>query len=900
LNNEKTFSGQRLFRMLVRLLPSDFQVNHGGEMEKVFRQQHRDMQEEGGRMNFLRLWMETIHGILTTAPRQHWDILRRDVGYTLRMMRKNSGFTALVVFTLALGIGVNTAIFSVVQAVLLRPLPYHQGQQLVLLRQEAKKINLDDIKFSVHEIEDYRQQSKTLAAVAEHHAMSFILYGHGDPDRVRSAVVSANYFDMFAVTPLLGRTFVPGDDTPGAPPVLILSNQYWKTKFGADPEIVGKVFEMNDKPHTVIGVLPPLPQYPSESDVYMPTSACPSRSSQSFIANRDARMMTVFARLQPGVTPGQAAADAATISSRLKAAYPKSYPETIGYAAATSPLQEELTRHARPTLLVLLAAAGFVLLIACANVANLMLARMSRRERELAVRTALGAGRGRLLRQLLTESFLLALFAGALGLFMAYNSLHLLTDFASRLTARAHEIKIDSGVLGFALLAAFATSIVFGTLSALAARANLSSSLKEGTPGAGTTRQTCYVRNTLIVCQVAFSFMLLAGAGLMLRSLLQMLQVDPGFTPQHVLAMRTTFNNKHNDGRQQAIETMDKIIARVKAQPGVQSAAFSSIYPLEPEVVELGAQQFASELRVEGRVLSPAEAPPMGNFTAISPDYFHTLGIPLQEGRLFSDRDGAWWLLGASPEAALAKGLPLVAIINQAMKRQLFSNESALDRRISLDGGDSWLRIVGVVGDVKEFGLDQPAMPEVFYPQSEGPNPTTLVVRTASDPGAMADAVVRSVHEVAPQTAVSHVMSLEQARAESVASPRVTAGLLSLFAGLALFIAGAGIGGTMALTVTQRTKEIGVRLALGAQQGLILRMVLRQAMTLAVLGVGLGLIGGLALTQLVKSLLFQVKPSDPATFIAVSTVLLGTAALASYLPARRAAAVDPLSALRSE
>jgi putative ABC transport system permease protein len=584
----------------------------------------------------------------------------------------------------------------------------------------------------------------------------------------------------------------------------------------------------------------------------------------------------------------------------LKAAYPKSYPETIGYAAETSPLQEELTRHARPTLLVLLAAAGFVLLIACANVANLMLARMSRRERELAVRTALGAGRGRLLRQLLTESFLLALFAGALGLFMAYNSLHLLTDFASRLTARAHEIKIDGGVLGFALLAAFATSIVFGTLSALAARANLSSSLKEGTPGAGTTRQTSYVRSTLIVCQVAFSFMLLAGAGLMLRSLLQMLQVDPGFTPQHVLAMRTTFNNKHNDARQQVIETMDKIIARVKTQPGVQSAAFSSIYPLEPEVVELGAQQFASELKVEGRVLAPAEAPPLGNFTAISPDYFHTLGIPLQEGRLFSERDGAWWLVGSSPEAALAKGLPLVAIINQAMKRQLFSNENALDRRISLDGGDSWLRIVGVVGDVKEFGLDQPAMAEVFYPQSEGPNPTTLVVRTASDPGAMTDAVVRSVHEIAPQTAVSHVMSLEEARAESVASPRVTAGLLSLFAGLALFIAGAGIGGTMALTVTQRTKEIGVRLALGAQQGFILRMVLRQAMTLAFLGVTLGFLGGLALTQLVKSLLFQVKPSDPATFIAVATVLLGTAALASYLPARRAAAVDPLSALRSE
>ncbi|HET8890459.1 MAG TPA: ABC transporter permease [Candidatus Angelobacter sp.] len=849
-------------------------------------------------MKLLQLWGETIAGIFATAPRQHWDILKRDVAYTLRMMRKNAGFTVLAVVTLALGIGANTAIFSVVQSVLLRPLPYAEGQQLVVLTQQAKKSGLEDIKFSVHEIEDYRQQSRTLAAVAEHHAMSFILYGHGDPDRVRSAVVSANYFDLFAVTPLLGRTFVPGDDAPGAPPVLILSNQYWKTKFGADPGIVGKVFEMNDKPHTVVGVLPSLPQYPSESDVYMPTSACPFRSSESFISNRDARMMTVFARLHSGFTASQAAADVATISSRLRAAYPRSYPETMGYAAETSPLQEELTRHARPTLLVLLAAAGFVLLIACANVANLMLARMSRRERELAVRTALGAGRGRLLRQLLTESFVLALMAGTLGLLFAFNSLHLLTDFAARLTPRAHEIKIDGPVLGFALLAAFVTSIVFGTLSALAARANLSSSLKEGTPGAGTTRQAGTVRNVLIVGQVAFSFMLLAGAGLMLRSLLQILQVDPGFAPQHVLAMRTTFNS--SGPRREFVAVINKTLAQVQAQPGVQSAAFSSIYPLEPEVVAQGAQGMAAEFQVEGRELAAGEAPPAGSFTVVSPDYFRTLGIPLKEGRMFTERDGAWWQVSSSPEGALAKGFSAVAMINQAMKHRLFPNESALNKRISLDGGDSWLVIVGVVGDVKEFGLDQPAAPEVFYPQTEGPNPTTLIVRTASDPSAVADAIVRAVHEIAPQTAVSHVLTLEHARAESVASPRVTAGLLSLFAGLALFIAGAGIGGTMALTVTQRTKEIGVRLALGAPPGNILRMVLKQAMALAGLGVVLGLLWGLALTRLIKSLLFQVKPGDPATFFAVAAVLLITAAIASYLPARRAAEVDPLSAVRSE
>src|SRR6202162_3724212 len=494
--HQPTFS-ERMFRGLLRVMPFDFRANYGGEMENVFAEQRRDIQEGGRSLDFLWLWAETLAGIFQTAPREHWEILKQDLSYAGRMMRKNPGFTVMATVILALGIGANTAIFSVVHAVLLPPLPYPNGQQLIFIRQQAQKQGLDDIGFSVHEIQDYREQNKTLTGLVEYHNMSFILLGHGDPDRVRSAVVSANYFDLFEVKPLLGRTFVPDDDTLGAPPVLLLRYEYWKNKFGSDPTIVGKTFEMNDKVHTVVGVLPPLPQYPSESDVYMPTSACPFRSGKAMIENPDARMMEAFGRVRPGVSLVQANADFSTIAGRLKSEYPKSYPENIGYTARTMPLQEELTREARPTLLMLLAAAAFVLLIACANVANLMLARMSRRERELAVRTALGAGQSRILRQLLTESFLIALVGGLFGLAFAYSSLQLLTQFAARLTPRAHEIRIDGAVLAFTLLAALGTSIVFGSLSAIFTRANLSSSLKEGSSGAGAGRYKNRVRSAL-------------------------------------------------------------------------------------------------------------------------------------------------------------------------------------------------------------------------------------------------------------------------------------------------------------------------------------------------------------------------------------------------------------------
>jgi putative ABC transport system permease protein len=884
MSDGKGSASERFFKKLVRAFPIDFQTNYGGEMAGVFREQHREAEERGGMRAMVRLWAETVCGIFRVAPREHWEILKHDCSYAFRMMAKNRGFTFIAILTLTLGIGANTAIFSVVHSVLLSPLPYRDGQQLIFIHQAAPKIGQDDAGFSVPEINDYRDQNRTLSSLVEYHAMAFTLFGHGDPERIRAGVVSWNYFDTFGVEPILGRTFQPSDEKMRAPAVLLLSYEYWKSSFHGDRTIVGKTFEMNDKPHTVIGVLPPVPQYPVENDVYMPTVACPFRSAKDHIENRDMRMMEIFGRLKPGVTLAEARADMATIAGRLQSEFPKSYPAEAGFSTDASSLREELTHGARPTLIVLLAAAGFVLLIACANVANLTLARMARRERELAVRTALGAGRSRLLRQLLTESLILALIGGAVGLLLAYDSLGVLVEFAGKLTPRAREIHIDTGVLLFTLLAAFGVSMIFGTLAAASARGDISTGLKEGSAGAGSGRQRNLMRSALIVAQVAFSFVLLIGAGLMLRSLYHMLLVNPGYVPQRVLAMRLTFNwSKHKTGEEIAREAK-QLLERVKTEVGVNSAAISSTYPLEPELLSYGQNTVTFE--VEGQPLAPGAEMPIANLASASPDYFKTLGIPLLRGRVFADTDDQ-------------KSLQVV-IIDEAMRRRYFANEDPIGKRLTPNEGKDWHTIVGVVGDVREMGLDHAPAIEVYSPVSQSADARVLLARTIVDPWVLATRLGKAVHEVDPQIAISHVTSVEDARRESITAPRLTASLLGVFAALALLIAVAGIGGIMALSVSQRIREIGIRMTLGAQPSGILRMIVGQGLLLVVLGVGIGLVGALALTQLLKSFLFEVTPTDPVTFVSVAIALIAAALIACLIPARRAASIDPNVALRSE
>ena len=809
-------------------------------------------------------------------------MLTQDIRYALRTLSKNPGFTAASVLTLALGIGANTAIFSLVHGVLLRPLPYLDDGGLVVLRQQVPKAEIDNLPFSVQEVFDYREQNRSLASLVEYHNMTFTLLGRGEPERVATGVVSAEFFDLLGVEPLLGRTFVAADDEVGAEAVLVLSHGYWKRAFGADEEIVGQVFEMNNRPHTVVGVLPSIPQYPDENDIYMSVSACPFRANgeANRHQNRSAfRALTVTGRLAEGKTLDDVRADLATIGHRLQGDFPDTYTQERGYAITAVPLKEELTQQARPTLLVLLGTAGLVLLIACANVANLTVARMMRREREMAVRSSLGATRGRLLRQTLVESSLLSVAGGALGLGAAYGGLHLLVAFTARFTTRAAGIAIDGWVLLFTMVISLVTGLLFGAMSALPPRRDLASVLRDGSHGtAGVGRQR--LRGLLVTAQVAVSVVLLSGAGLMIRSLIKLQQVDPGFQVEKVLTAQLSLNWSKYQTSQGAVGFFEALLEGVRNHPGVVSAAVASDLPLERQ----GPRNRSFE--IENRPIEDGGLAPVLDFRVASAGYFRTLGIPLVQGRTFDTRDDA-------------QGVP-VAVINRSMARNFWGGEDPLSSRVSVDGGTTWLTIVGIVGDVREYGPATAAADELYVPLAQGGFSQRLLIRTAADPMAMAREVKRLVWEVDPDQPVARVETMESKHRASTASSRLTSILLGLFAALALVITAAGIGGVVAFVVSQRTHEIGIRMALGARRSSVLSMILRQGMMLVVAGLGLGLIAALAFGRVMNDFLYAVRPNDPLTLAAVSLLLLAASAAACLVPARRATRVEPTIALRSE
>ena len=869
----------RLFRWLLRLLPGEFRGDFGEEMEHVFRRQRQEAEREG-RRGLVRLWWDTARGIAAAAPREHLAMLRQDGGFALRLMRRNSVYTLAAIATLALGIGGTTAVFSVVHAVLLKPLPYAHGDRIVILGAQAPAAGLVNTTFSVPEMKDLRERNRSLDALVEYHHMSFILLGRSEPERVETGVVSWNFFDVFGVRPLLGRGFAPDDEKDGAPAVLLLGYDYWQRSFGGDPTVVGRDFRMNDRVHKVIGILPPVPQYPERNDVYMPSVACPFRSNPTLIANRGGRLISLFGRLKPGGRASAARADLSTIAAAMQKEFPAFYPASAAMSARVEPLREELTRGARPTMVLLLVAAGFVLVIACASVANLNLARMVRREREMAVRSAMGAGRTRLFRQLLTESGVLSLLGGAAGLLLAGALVQSLAAFAARFTPRAGEIRIDGAVLAFTVGVAFLTCLVSGSVQGLAAREG-AGGLSEGrSPGAlGLSQRRS--QGLLIVAQFAVSFVLLVGAGLMLRSLVNLQRVDPGFRPENVLTMSLYLDfAKYNDGPKRTA-FFESLLERVNAQPQVISAAVSLAVPLERTTQANGA------FRIEGRPVDPGQDAPQADFHVVSPDYFRAMNIPVLAGRAFERGDKA--------DGAL------VAILNQAIARRRWPGEDPVGRRISLDDGRTWNTVVGIVGDTRDAGLNRPATEGIYLPLAQTPLlQGTLVAKTRDDPMNLARTVVQRVYDVDPNQPAGLIRSLEAVRADSIAAPRLTARLLAIFAAIALVVAATGIGGVIALAVSQRTQEIGVRLAIGARPAEILRMVLGQGLRLAALGSGMGLLGSLALGGILKGLLFEVRPTDPVIFAAVPLVLLAAALLACLVPARRAAGVDPMIALRAE
>jgi predicted permease len=704
--------------------------------------------------------------------------------------------------------------------------------------------------------------------------MSFTLYGGSEPRSVRTGVVSAGFFDFLGVQPLLGRAFQADEEAPGAQPVLILSYEFWKRQEHGDPNIIGKKYEMNDRPHIVIGVLPPIPQYPDENDVYMTTSSCPFRSSERTITERDAHFVLAFGRLKPGATVDQARADLHAIAAQLQTENPKDYPAALGYTTAPLALRSELTREARPLLWTLLAAAGFVLLIACANVANLILARMAQRERELTIRWAMGAGAGRLLRQLLTESLILALIAAAVGIAFAWSSTELLTGFTARLTPRAREISLDGWVLAFAVACATATSVVCGSLAALHSRNGLARA---------NHAQRGRLRGVLIAAQVAFSYVLLIGAGLMVRSMIQLQRVDPGFLAQHSFAVSYDLDfSKYPMGGNDERAADQRILQRLQELPGVLTSAVSSDFPMNPgSRMNMGG----NHIRAFGDTRPDSELTQVSVMRFVSPDYFRALGVPLIAGRAFRDADD--------------EKAPPVVVLNRSLARQIWGNDNPIGKRVSFDDVE-WHTVVGVVGDTREFGPGHEAPPQVYYSLWRHSMATCVVIRTAGDPAASISGVRRAVLEANPGTAVTRIDTLDDARSEALRPPRTVTRLFGLFAVLALVISMAGIGSMLMLWVRQRIREIGIRMALGAKPGDIVASVLQQGMVLAVAGFALGIAGALALTRFLKTLLFEVTPTDTPTYAAVSVVLLTAALIGCWIPARRAARIDPQAALRSE
>jgi putative ABC transport system permease protein len=806
-----------------------------------------------------------------------------DVRYGARTLLRNPGFALLAALTLGLGIGANTATFSVINGVLLKPLPYENGERLVLIQQSASQAGQQNIGVSIKELFDYRAQLSSLDEIVEFHQMSFDLLRRGEPDRVLTGVVSPNFFDVLGIQPILGRTFIGTDDDHGAEAVLVLGHSYWQTKFGADPDIVGQVFEMNDRPHTVVGVLPSVPHYPNEVDVYMPTSACPFRAAaeRNIEANRRAfSALQVFGRLRAGTAPEAAATEVTTVAQRWSRDFPQVYRPGTGFQARTANVLEQLTTGAREMLVILLGTTGLVLLLACANVANLTVARMLRRDRELAIRNALGAGRGRLIRQLLTESTLLAVIGGSVGLAFAWSTVGMLTRFVGRFTARTGEIDLDPWVLAFTLFISVITGLLFGTLPALASRVDVVSALKASGKGTADIGAGHRLQRGLIVAQVAVSVVLLAGAGLLLMSFYRLQRVDPGFRAERVMSAEV-FGNFTKYPNAQALRGLYvSILERLESAPGVVSAAVTNAVPLA------GLQPGQSRFQIRGRTYDTPEQRPVVDIRVASPSYFSTLGIPLRLGRSFTELD--------HQDAAQ------VALVNEAMLSH-WDGRDPIGSEVSFDNGQNWVTIVGIVGNVKTFGLDRDAVAQLYRPlRQAGGLAGRVLVRTTGDPSTAISVIRDAVRSVDPDLPIENVRTLDEIRQTALATPRLTATLLALFAALALIVTLTGITGVIAQSVSQRTQEFGLRMALGASRVSVLAMVLREGLTIVGVGLVLGIAAAFAFARVLQSYLFQTPTADPVTFAAVaaSFVVAGTAACLG--PAWRATTVEPMDALRSE
>ena len=799
----------------------------------------------------------------------------QDMRYGARTLLKQPGFSLIAVLTLALGIGANTAIFSVVNAVLLRPLPFAEPERLVWLWDTIPQ--LGTAPMSLPDFLDWKSQNQSFEHLAAFQGGSaFVDTGDGTRD-TPMGLVTPETFALFRVSPILGRTFTDEETLPGRFRVTVLSYAMWRSRFGSDPNVVGRTIDFNGAPYTVIGVMPDGFSFPDRAELWRPLPIDPND------LNRGPHYLRVVGRLKPQVTLAQAQADMSTIAARLSQQYPE---KIAGHGVKLELLRDVVVGDIGPALFILLGAVGFVLLIACANVANLLLARVGTRQKEIAVRTALGASRLRIVRQLFTESIMLSLVGGATGLLIAVACVNWLVSLGPKTIPRVQEIAVDPRVIFFTLLISVFTSLLFGLAPALqASRPDLTDAFKEAGRGSG-GRHRNRLRSVLVISEVALSLVLLVGAGLLIRSFAKLNHVDPGFNPDEVLTMGVTLLPKKYPEDAQVASFYSQLLEQAATTPGVISAGAISDLPF------FGSNT-SDYFTIEGRPPIAKQDEPLTEYHVVTPRYFQSMGIPLLAGRDFAETD--------------TKQAPNVVVINESFAQRHFAGENPLGHRIKLQGQerDPFL-IVGVVGNVRQLGIDKPPTAEVFVPFLQDPlsktyqRSMTIIVRTKSDPGTVAGSLRTALTSLDKSLPLYDVKTMTEYLRDSLARRRFNLILLTAFGGVALVLAAIGIYGVISYGVTQRTTEIGIRMALGAEKGDVLRLVVRQAMIMALVGVAIGLLGSFALTRLLGALLFEVSVTDPLTFTAIALLLTFVALLACIVPAWRATKVDPLIALRYE
>lgn len=816
--------------------------------------------------------------------------LLQDLGYGFRMLFKNPRFTAVAVLSLAIGIGANSAIFSVTNALLLRSLAYKDADRLVILWNRSPGLNVAQDWLSPGEYLDIKAENRVFDQVAATIDASFNLTGQGTPERVEGARVSSSLFPLLGAQPILGRAFSTEEDQPGKQPSALLSYGFWQRHFGGDRSVVGRTLTLNGNSVAILGVMSP--EFSLNREV-MPTVngirnaelLLPLPLSEKLRTTRTNEDYNIFGKLKPGVSVAQAQADIDIIVSGMKQQYRGNYPPSSGFTISVVPLLQQVVGDVRRALLILLGAVGFVLLIACANVANLQLARAAVRRKEIAVRAAVGAGRLRIIRQLLTESVLLSLFGGLLGLTLAFGAIRLLRMLGPDTLPRLHEIGLDGRALAFTFLVSLLSGIAFGLAPALrASQVNLNEGLKDGGRGSvgGSTFGSGHlkIRNLLVIAEVALSLVLLIGAGLLLRSYQHIQNSSPGFKVHDVLSFRISLPPARYKGVP-VTAFYKQLCDRISALPGVEAAGTSYSLPMSSVALAWGP------ITIEGYVPKNSADFVMANERFVSPGYFPALGVPLVRGRYFDDRD--------------VKDAPATTIVNENLAQRFWPNEDPIGKRLERGDQEPWRTVVGVVRDTKEFSVDNEPPISIYSPAWQFPiGSMFLVVRTSSDPAKLTTTITKEIQSLDPELPAFDVKTMDQRLSDSLARRRFSMFVLAVFAAVALILAALGIYGVLAYSVNQRTHEIGIRLALGAQPKNILGMVIRQSLILITVGLTIGVAAAFALTRVMTSLLFGVSATDARTFLIVALFLGAIALLASYFPARRAANVDPLIALRYE